>query len=83
VREARLPAPFDIFKQQPDGNTYWVAAAQDLEAAKERAQSLAENVPGQYVMVANTTAKRFSSDRVARSRTSFHNQGDRPAAWEP
>jgi hypothetical protein len=55
-----LPAPFDIFKQQPDGRDYWVEAAQDLESAKERAQVLAETFPGQYVIVDNTTGEKIS-----------------------
>jgi hypothetical protein len=54
-----LPAPFDIFKQQPDGNSYWVEAAQDLEAAKARAQILAENFSGQYIIVDNTTGEKL------------------------
>jgi hypothetical protein len=53
-------SPFDIFKQQPDGNTYWVEAAQDIQAAKERVRVLNEHFPGQYVIVDNATdAKLF------------------------
>jgi hypothetical protein len=55
-----LPAPFDIFKQQPDGKDYWVEGAQDLESARARAQVLAETFPGQYVIVDNTTGEKFS-----------------------
>jgi len=54
-----LSAPFDIFKQQSDGNTYWVERAGDLEDAKARARVLAENFPGQYVIVDNATCERF------------------------
>jgi hypothetical protein len=54
-----LSAPFDIFKQQPDGNAYWVEAAQDFETAKARAQDLAEHFPGQYVVVDNTTGEKL------------------------
>jgi hypothetical protein len=59
-----LSAPFDIFKQQPDGNAYWVEAAQDLETAKARVQVLAEHFPGQYFIVDNMTGKKIftSSD---------------------
>jgi hypothetical protein len=48
-----LPAPFDIFKQQPDGNADWVEAAKDLESAKARVRVLAEYFPGQYFIVDN------------------------------
>jgi len=54
-----LSAPFDIFKQEPDGNAYWVEAAQDLDTAKGRARVLAEHFPGQYVIVDNTTGEKF------------------------
>jgi len=54
-----LPAPFDIFKQQPDGNAYWVEAAQDFETAKARALHLAEHFPGQYVIVDNMTGEKL------------------------
>jgi hypothetical protein len=54
-----LPAPFDIFKQQPDGNDYWLEATHDLETAKERARVLAEKFPGQYFIVDNTTGEKF------------------------
>jgi len=50
-----LSAPFDIFKQQPEGNVFWVEAAEDLEAAKARARVLVEHFPGQYVIVDNAT----------------------------
>jgi len=53
-----LSAPFDIFKQQPDGNAYWVEAAQDLEAATARARALDEHFPGQYIIVDNTTGEK-------------------------
>ena len=55
-----MPTPFDIFKRQRDGNAYWVEAAEDLEAAKARAQVLAEVFPGQYVIVDNTTGEKIS-----------------------
>jgi hypothetical protein len=51
----RLPAPFNIFKQQPDGNAYWIEAAPDLETAKARVRFLADTFPGQYVVVDNAT----------------------------
>ena len=54
-----MSAPFDIFKQQPDGNAYWVEAAEDLETAEELAQVLAETFPGQYVIVNNKTGEKF------------------------
>jgi hypothetical protein len=54
-----LAAPFDIFKRQPDGNTYWVEGAEDLETAKARAQVLAETFPGQYVIVDNMTGEKI------------------------
>jgi len=54
-----LPAPFDIFKQQPDGNEYWIEAAQDLETAKARARVLAEAFPGKYVIVDNATGEKI------------------------
>src|SRR6266566_434975 len=56
--ESLLPAPFDIFKRQPDGNDYWVEAAQDLETAKARARILVKHFPGQYVIVDNTTGEK-------------------------
>jgi hypothetical protein len=54
-----LPAPFDIFKHQPDGKDYWVEGVEDLETAKERACGLAEAFPGQYVIIDNTTGEKF------------------------
>jgi hypothetical protein len=54
-----LSAPFDIFKQQSDGNTYWVERAEDLEDAKARARVLAENFPGQYLVVDNEAGEKF------------------------
>jgi hypothetical protein len=53
-----LSAPFDIFKQEPDGHEYWVESAEDLETAKARARLLAETFPGQYVIVDNTTGEK-------------------------
>ena len=53
-----MPAPFDIFREQPDGNTYWIEAAEDLEAAKARARVLVEHFPGQYVIVDNATGEK-------------------------
>jgi hypothetical protein len=54
-----LSAPFDIFKQQSDGNTYWGERAEDVEAAKARPQVLAENFPGQYIVVDTTTGEKI------------------------
>jgi hypothetical protein len=54
-----LTAPFEIFKQQPDGKDYWVEGAEDLEAAKARVQDLAEHFPGQYVVIDNKTGEKF------------------------
>ncbi len=54
-----MSAPFDIFKQQSDGNTYWVERAEDLEAANARTRVLAQNFPGQYVIVDNATGEKF------------------------
>jgi hypothetical protein len=50
-----LSAPFDIFRQQADGNRYWIEGAEDLEAATARARVLAEHFPGQYFIVDNAT----------------------------
>ena len=61
-----MPAPFDIFKRQPDGNDYWIETAQDLEAARARVRVLAEHFPGQYVIIDNATGEKFfigSGDR--------------------
>jgi hypothetical protein len=49
-----LSAPFDIFRQQPNGNV-WIEAAEDIDAATARAQVLAEHFPGQYMIVDNAT----------------------------
>jgi len=65
-----LPAPFDIFKHQPDGNAYWVEAAKDFEAAKARAQVLTENCRGSTSLLTIRQAISFSLDRGARSQTS-------------
>ena len=54
-----MSAPFGIFKQQSDGNTYWVERAEDLEAAKARARLLAEYFPGQYLVVDNEAGEKF------------------------
>jgi hypothetical protein len=54
-RRASLSAAFDIFRQQPDGNAYWIEAAEDIDAATARAQVLAEHFPGQYVIIDNAT----------------------------
>jgi hypothetical protein len=54
-----LSAPFDIFKRLLDGSTYWVEGAEDLEAAEARARVLAENFPGQYIIVGNTTGEKI------------------------
>jgi hypothetical protein len=50
---------FDIFREQPDGNAYWIEAAPDLETAKARVRVLAEAFPGQYVIVDKTTGEKF------------------------
>jgi hypothetical protein len=54
-----LSVAFDIFKQQPDGNAYWIDAAPDLETAKARVRVLAKSFPGQYVVVDNATGEKF------------------------
>jgi hypothetical protein len=53
-----LSAPFDILKMQPDGSTYWVEAAEDLDTAKGRVRVLLKYFPGQYVIVDNTTGEK-------------------------
>jgi hypothetical protein len=53
-----LSAPFDIFRQQPDGNAYWIEAAPDLEAATARVRILEKALPGQYIIVDETTGKK-------------------------
>ena len=58
VGEATLSAPFDIYKQQPDGKDYWVEAAQGRDAATARVRILAETFPGQYVIVDNSTEEK-------------------------
>jgi hypothetical protein len=54
-----VSAPFDIFKQLPDGNTSWIEHAQELEAAIARVRDLMESFPGRYVIVDNATGERF------------------------
>ena len=53
-----MSAPYNIFKQQPDGNAYWIAAEEDLESAKARVLDLLESFPGQYVIVAYATGEK-------------------------
>jgi hypothetical protein len=50
-----LSARFDILKMQPDGNTYCVESAEDLDTATGRARILVKYFPGQYVIVDNAT----------------------------
>jgi hypothetical protein len=52
---AALSGPFDIFREQPDGNTYWIEAAENLEAAKAHALVLVQHFHGQFVIVDNAT----------------------------
>jgi hypothetical protein len=54
-----LPGSFDIFKLQPDGNRYFIEAAQDLDAAKERVRVLVEIFYGHYIIVDNLTGEEF------------------------
>ena len=56
--EEQMPERFGIFKQQPDGNAYWIEAVENLESAKARAHDLAESFPGQYVIVDSATGER-------------------------
>jgi hypothetical protein len=56
--EALLSAPFDIFKEQVDGNAYWIESAEDLEAATARVRFLARTFPGQYLIVNNATGNK-------------------------
>jgi len=53
-----LSAPFNIFKQLPDGVAYWIEAADDLEATKACVLDLLESSPGQYVIVDNATGEK-------------------------
>jgi hypothetical protein len=53
-RRAPLSAPFDIFRQQPNGNV-WIEAAEDIDAATARARTLLQYFPGQYMIVDNAT----------------------------
>jgi len=54
-----MPA-FRIFKLQGEGSLHFVEAAQSLDAAKVRVQSLAELWPGEYVIYDETTGERVS-----------------------
>jgi hypothetical protein len=43
-----------------DGELYFVEAAQSLDAAKSRVQSLAELLPGEFVIYNEATGERVS-----------------------
>ena len=58
-RRVLLSAPFDILKMQPDGSTYWVESAEDLDTAKARVRVLVKYFPGQYVIVDNATGEKI------------------------
>lgn len=56
-----LPA-FDIFRLQQDGVLLWCGAAQSLENAKLRIQSLSASSPGKYVILSQNTGRRTAID---------------------
>ena len=53
-----MSASFNIFRQQPDGNAYWVEATEDLEAATARVRVLAKTFPSQYIVVDEMTGEK-------------------------
>lgn len=49
----------DIFRTEPNGAVYWLAAVQDLAAAKARRKSAAASSPGTYVVLNQRTRSRI------------------------
>lgn len=56
----QVPLGMAILKKQPNGSTYWVEAAMDIESARERVQALAECFPGVYVIVDRNTGSEIN-----------------------
>ncbi len=52
-----------------DGELHFVAAAQTLEAARQRIKALAELRPGEYVIYNEQTGERMSVIAAAKRRT--------------
>ena len=50
--------PFDIFKIAEDGKPIWVSSASTLDAARERAKTLAAVFPGEYLIFDQTTGEK-------------------------
>ena len=51
--------PFDIFRTEADGSVLWQEAATTLEEAKARAQQLAKNLPGEYLILSHPTGNKL------------------------
>jgi hypothetical protein len=50
---------FDIFRTEADGSLLWCEAADNVEAAKNRARELAESSPAKYLIVRKDTGERI------------------------
>ena len=55
----KLGKPFDIFKIAKDGDPVWIEAAQNLDAATTRVNTLRESAPGDYMILSQSTGKRI------------------------
>jgi hypothetical protein len=47
-------------KRQPNGKAYWVEAAKDVKSATKRVHALAEQFPGEYIIVNNKTGEELT-----------------------
>lgn len=53
-----MTAPFDIFENEKSGTVLWVGSAATIEDARFRIQKIAENSPGEYVVLNQKTGKK-------------------------
>jgi hypothetical protein len=56
----QVPLEIAILKRQPDGKSYWVEAARDVKSATKRVHALAEQFPGEYVIVNKKTREEIA-----------------------
>jgi hypothetical protein len=55
-----VTAPFDIFKVNAPNDMLWIAAVDELEAAKARVAALMQATPCEYLIFCQTTGHKIS-----------------------